>query len=85
MISLISPMPEDNTCYVIVADGEFDQVCDTRRDCAREVDDLHMLGCNVDAIAWPARGVDALCDKLGSGIGLRRAMRETLAALREGV
>lgn len=33
--------------WVIVADGTFDQVCETRKDAAREAKDLMEMGCSV--------------------------------------
>lgn len=33
--------------YVIIADGAFDQVCETQADAAREKRDLTRMGCEV--------------------------------------
>lgn len=51
--------------FVIIADGSFDQVCETRETAAREARDLRKMGCTVrvKAVAdWAA--ADALETKM---------------------
>ena len=53
--------------YVILADGEFDQVCETIADARRERKDLKKIGCTVRVVTcadWSA--VDALEQKLAN-------------------
>lgn len=36
-----------NPLFVIIADGTFDQVCESARDANREASDLRRMGCHV--------------------------------------
>lgn len=47
-----SPTRRLTMIYVLIADGEVDQVCETKRDKDREVRDLRKMGCHVIAHAF---------------------------------
>jgi len=43
LIALATP----THAYLIIADGDLDQVCETREDARREANDLRMMGCDI--------------------------------------
>jgi len=53
------------TLYVIIADGELDQVCETLLVAQREIHDLRVMGCKVQVKQFATwNEVNAFEDKL---------------------
>lgn len=51
------------TAYIIVADNEVDQVCETKADAQREARDLRDMGCKVRIVECPWDQQDQVIDK----------------------
>lgn len=64
-VSVFVPGSEERECFMVIADGECDQICETRTDANREKNDLTRMGCEAKVRRFPSwRAAEAYETKL---------------------